>query len=347
MLVTVKVPPVPASEVGLPPWAVMEDGYAQEGVVVAGGSVVRTPVVDVVDDAPAPPRGLVVLDDEPAAAVVEVEVPADDAEPDADPEAVATVIAEEPAWWFACFEAEGVALPHAASRIPAAVNTTGHARTRLEPDTASHALPMAPLRAESNASAGATGRLARGRECRALPRVPCTAMAIYALGDLVPTIDPTAFVHPLATVIGDVTIGAESSVWPSAVVRGDYGRVTIGSRTSVQDGSVVHAGPGFPTAIGDGCVIGHIVHLEGCTLEDECLIGSGAVVLHYVRVGRGALVGAGAVVPNGVDIPPGAMAVGVPVTIKPDASHVELIRIAAEEYVKNCRRYREELRRLD
>ena len=172
-------------------------------------------------------------------------------------------------------------------------------------------------------------------------------MAVYALGDVVPTIDPTAFVHPDATVIGDVTIGPESSVWPSAVLRGDHGRITVGARTSVQDGSVIHAGPGFPTVIGDGCVIGHIVHLEGCVVEDDALIGSGAVVLHHVRVGRGALVGAGAVVPNGTDIPPGALALGVPVTIKEGAAHVELIQLSAQEYVHNTHRYRAELRRVD
>jgi len=172
-------------------------------------------------------------------------------------------------------------------------------------------------------------------------------MAVYALGPLAPTVDPRAFVHPEATVIGDVTIGPESSVWPGAVLRGDHGKIVVEARTSVQDGSVVHAGPGFPTVLGDGSVVGHIVHLEGCTLEDDCLIGSGAVVLHHVVVGRGALVGAGAVVPNGVQIPAGALAVGVPATVKPGASHPEFIRLSAEEYVKNTRRYRAELRRMD
>jgi carbonic anhydrase/acetyltransferase-like protein (isoleucine patch superfamily) len=94
-------------------------------------------------------------------------------------------------------------------------------------------------------------------------------------------------------------------------------------------------------------VVGHIVHLEGCTIEDDALIGSGAVVLHHVVVGKGALVGAGAVVPNGTHVPSGALAVGVPARIKADASYVELIRLSADEYVKNCRRYRSELRRLD
>ncbi len=172
-------------------------------------------------------------------------------------------------------------------------------------------------------------------------------MALYALGDISPAVHESAFVHPDATVIGDVTIGPESSVWPGAVLRGDHGTITIGSRTSIQDCSVVHAGPTFPTVVGDGCVIGHIVHLEGCTIEDDALIGSGAVVLHHVVVGRGALVGAGAVVTDRTEVPPGALAVGVPARIKPDASYVELIRVSAEEYVKNSRRYLRELRRLD
>lgn len=93
--------------------------------------------------------------------------------------------------------------------------------------------------------------------------------------------------------------------------------------------------------------IGHIVHLEGCTLEDDCLIGSGAVVLHHAVVGRGALVGAGAVVPNGMHVPPGALALGVPAAIRLEGSRLELIRLSADEYVKNCHRYRSELRRLD
>jgi carbonic anhydrase/acetyltransferase-like protein (isoleucine patch superfamily) len=172
-------------------------------------------------------------------------------------------------------------------------------------------------------------------------------VAIYALGNSVPSIDPEAFVHPDATVIGDVTLGPDTTVWPSAVLRGDYGTITVGARTSIQDGSVLHAGPGFPTTIGDGCVVGHLVHLEGCTLEDECLVGSDAVVLHHARVGSGATVGAGAVVTRQMHVPPGALAVGVPAVIRPNASRIEMIRIAAAEYIANGRRYRAELRRVD
>src|SRR5580693_6661417 len=172
-------------------------------------------------------------------------------------------------------------------------------------------------------------------------------MAIYQLGALVPVIDPLAYVHPDAVVIGDVTIGSESSVWPGAVLRGDYGTITVGARTSVQDGTVIHAGPGFPTVVGDGCVIGHLAHLEGCTLEDDCLVGSGSVVLHHAVVGTGATVGANAVVPNNMSVPAGALAIGVPATIRPDRSSLALIQISAAEYVANAHRYRETLVRLD
>ncbi|HTT86420.1 MAG TPA: gamma carbonic anhydrase family protein [Acidimicrobiales bacterium] len=172
-------------------------------------------------------------------------------------------------------------------------------------------------------------------------------MALYALGDTTPRIDAEAFVHPDAVVIGDVTLGPHTTVWPSAVLRGDYGSIEVGARTSIQDGTVIHAGPGFPTVVGSGCVIGHLVHLEGCILDDQCLVGSGAVVLHHARVGTGATVGAGAVVPGKVHVPPGALAVGVPAVIRPGASRLHAITTAAAEYVRNGQRYRAELRRLD
>src|ERR1700728_1116635 len=140
-------------------------------------------------------------------------------------------------------------------------------------------------------------------------------MAIYQLGDLVPTIHPEAYVHPQAVVIGDVTIGSESTVWPSAVIRGDYGTITVGARTSVQDGTVIHAGPGFPTVVGSGCVIGHLAHLEGCALEDDWLVRSGSGVLHHAVIGTGATVGANAVVLNRMEVPAGSLAIGVPAAL--------------------------------
>src|SRR3954462_14247328 len=137
-------------------------------------------------------------------------------------------------------------------------------------------------------------------------------MAVYALGDRLPKIDSSAFVHPDAVIIGDVTIGPESTVWPHAVLRGEYGEIVIGAQTSVQDGTVVHATEEHPTRIGDRCVIRHLAHLEGCTIEDDSLVGSNSVVLHRAVVRSGALVGAGAVVPDDTEVPAGAVALGVP-----------------------------------
>jgi carbonic anhydrase/acetyltransferase-like protein (isoleucine patch superfamily) len=172
-------------------------------------------------------------------------------------------------------------------------------------------------------------------------------MAIYALGDVAPRIDPAAYIHPDATVIGDVTVGAGSTVWPQTVIRGDYGAIVIGARTSVQDGSVLHATQFLDTIVGDDCVIGHLVHLECCTIHDGSLVGTGSVVLHRAVVESRALVGAGAVVPNDMVVPSGAMALGVPAKLRLDAvDPMEMVRIA-ELYVTNGERYRRELRRID
>jgi carbonic anhydrase/acetyltransferase-like protein (isoleucine patch superfamily) len=170
---------------------------------------------------------------------------------------------------------------------------------------------------------------------------------IYALGDREPDIDPTAYVHPDAVLIGSVTIGPESSVWPSAVLRGDHGDIRIGARTSVQDGTVIHCTPTFPTVIGDDCVVGHLAHLEGCTVENFSLVGSGSVVLHGALVRTGAVVGAGAVVPGGMEVPSGSQALGVPATIKAGAASAGLITHGRDAYVFNACWYAKELRRLD
>lgn len=172
-------------------------------------------------------------------------------------------------------------------------------------------------------------------------------MAIYALGDASPTIHPDAFVHPDAVVIGSVRIGAESSVWPGAVIRGDDGEIVIGERTSIQDGTVVHTTSWSPTTIGNDCLVGHIAHLEGCILEDFSQVSSGAIVLHRVRVGRGAIVAANAVVLNDMEVPPGALAVGAPAVIKPDRAKFEAIELGVKAYTDRVLRYKQDLRRLD
>ncbi len=172
-------------------------------------------------------------------------------------------------------------------------------------------------------------------------------MPIYRLGDLIPAVHEHAYVHPEAVLIGEVTVGPEATVWPCAVLRGDFGSITVGARSSIQDGTVIHAGPGFPTMVGEGCVIGHLAHLEGCLIEDDTLVGSGSVVLHHAVVRSGATVAANAVVPNRMEVPPGALALGVPAEIRPGGSNLDVIRIAAAEYAANGRRYRESLRPVD
>jgi carbonic anhydrase/acetyltransferase-like protein (isoleucine patch superfamily) len=171
---------------------------------------------------------------------------------------------------------------------------------------------------------------------------------IYALGAVEPRVHPDAYIHPDAILIGDVEIGAEASVWPGAVLRGDDGLVVVGARTSIQDGSVLHTTPFTPTIVGAECVIGHLVHLEGCTIHDRALVGSGSVVLHNAVIESEALVGAGALVPGGVIVPSRAMALGVPAKIREDAVDPDLMIVPAMlSYVARCKRFRSELRRLD
>ena len=172
-------------------------------------------------------------------------------------------------------------------------------------------------------------------------------MPVYALGHQVPDIHPTAYISPEAVVIGSVRIGAESSVWPGAVLRGDDGEILIGSRTSIQDGSIIHTTFFQPTTVGDECVIGHLAHLEGCIIHDRALVGSGSVVLHRAVVESGALVGAGAVVPGGMVVPSGAMALGIPAKIRLDVVTPEMISLGMQSYVDRGHRYRAELRRID
>jgi carbonic anhydrase/acetyltransferase-like protein (isoleucine patch superfamily) len=172
-------------------------------------------------------------------------------------------------------------------------------------------------------------------------------MPIYALGDQVPVIHPDAYVHPDAVIIGSVWIGAQSSIWPCAVLRGDDGEIHIGERSSIQDCSVIHTTPVRPTRVGNDCVIGHIVHLEACTIEDKALVGNGSIVLHDVVVHTGAIVAANSVLLNGTIVPSGALAAGAPATIKEGSAKPELIEVAAQSYVAKSRRFKSGLRRID
>lgn len=171
-------------------------------------------------------------------------------------------------------------------------------------------------------------------------------MPVYALDDLVPDIHPDAYVHPDAVIIGSVTIGAGSSIWPGAVLRGDDGEIRIGRRTSIQDNCVLHTTPDDPTVVGDECVIGHLVHLEGCTIRDGALVGNGAMVLHRSVVHTGAIVAANAVVLYDVEVPEGALAVGTPAVVKPGRARARDIRVGVESYAQRAVRFRDGLRRV-
>jgi carbonic anhydrase/acetyltransferase-like protein (isoleucine patch superfamily) len=169
---------------------------------------------------------------------------------------------------------------------------------------------------------------------------------IYALGGYEPDIDESAFVHPDAVVIGRVRIGAEASVWPCAVLRGDHGEIVVGARTSVQDGTVVHTTEAWHTTIGADCVVGHNAHLEGCVVEDRCLIGSGSVTLNRARVGMGAIVAAAALVPEGFEVPAGALVAGVPAKIKRTGLTPDWVDGAVKTYIESARAYKSGLRRI-
>lgn len=172
-------------------------------------------------------------------------------------------------------------------------------------------------------------------------------MPIYALGSQEPTIASDAYIHPEAVIIGSVTIGSESTVWPSAVLRGDDGEIIVGDRTSIQDGSVLHTTEELWTKVGSDCVVGHLVHLEGCTVHDKALVGSNSVVLHAAVIGEGALVAASAVVLGGTEVPPGALAAGIPAKIREGKSNAAMIALGAASYVDRGRRFAKDLRRLD
>jgi carbonic anhydrase/acetyltransferase-like protein (isoleucine patch superfamily) len=129
------------------------------------------------------------------------------------------------------------------------------------------------------------------------------------------SIHPTAFIHPQAFVCGSVTLGAHASVWPTAVVRGDTAPITIGEESNVQDGTVVHVDHGVPCTIGARVAIGHRAIVHGATVEDDCLVAMGAILLNHVHVGSGSIVGAGAVCPEGMRIPPDSLVLGVPARV--------------------------------
>src|SRR5580692_1794838 len=168
---------------------------------------------------------------------------------------------------------------------------------------------------------------------------------LRAYRGVLPKIAASAYVDASAQVIGDVTLGERSSIWPNVTARGDVNVIRIGDDSNIQDNSVLHCDAGlFPLNIGHRVTVGHLAMLHGCTIEDDCLIGIGAVVLNGAKIGRGSVIAAGAVVPEGAEIPPLSMVMGVPAKVKRPVTDEERerFRLNTDRYVEATRVYRDE-----
>lgn len=165
---------------------------------------------------------------------------------------------------------------------------------------------------------------------------------IYALGALIPELDPDSWVAPDANVIGKVRMAAGASVWFTATLRGDNEWIEVGAGSNVQEGCTLHTDMGYPLVIGRDCTIGHNVILHGCTIGDESLIGMGATILNGARIGRNCLIGAGALITEGKVIPDGSLVMGAPgkVVRQLDETAIAGLRKSARHYQDNMRRYR-------
>lgn len=155
-------------------------------------------------------------------------------------------------------------------------------------------------------------------------------------------IDPRAFIHPAAIVCGEVTLGPRASVWPTAVVRGDSAPIVVGADSNVQDGAILHVDAGLPCVVGARVAIGHRAIVHGATVEDDCLIAMGAILLNRVHVGRGSIIGAGALCPEGMVVPPGSLVIGLPgrVVRSTTPAERERIRRTVESYLAMQERHR-------
>lgn len=165
---------------------------------------------------------------------------------------------------------------------------------------------------------------------------------LYTIDDIQPEVAGDAFVAENATVIGRVRLDAGASVWFNCVLRGDADLLHIGACSNVQDGSVLHADPGFPLQVGENVTVGHMVMLHGCSIGDNSLIGIGAIVLNGAKIGRNCIIGAGALIPEGKEIPDNSLVMGAPGKIVRECGDKERAAIAssAKHYVDNGRRYR-------
>ena len=173
-------------------------------------------------------------------------------------------------------------------------------------------------------------------------------MAIYQLGDLIPRIDPTAFIFDSADLIGDVLVGAYASIWANVSIRGDNTCIDIGHHSNVQEGSVLHSDAGVPLTIDHHVTIGHQAMLHGCTIGSGSLVGMQAIVLNRAKIGKNCLVGAGALVTEGKEFSDGSMILGSPAKVVRDLTpeQIEGLRKIAQHYVDNAKRFRTGLKKL-
>ena len=173
-------------------------------------------------------------------------------------------------------------------------------------------------------------------------------MALYELDGIAPRLGANAWVADSAQVMGNVSLGADTSVWFGTVIRGDTESITIGRGSNIQDGSVMHADIGMPIVLGENVTVGHKVMLHGCTIGDDTLIGIGAIVLNGARIGKNCLVGAGALVTEGKEFPDGSMIIGSPAkAVRPlTPEQIASVRQSARHYVENARRFQAGLRKL-
>ncbi len=175
-------------------------------------------------------------------------------------------------------------------------------------------------------------------------------MPIYALGELTPVLGKDVYVADTGIVIGNVTLGDESSIWFGTVVRGDVHSIKIGARTNIQDNSLVHVTNDiWPTVIGNDVTVGHNVILHGCTVGDRCLIGMGSTILDGAIIGEDSIIGAGSLITPNTVIPPRKLVMGRPGRAMRDLEDHDLIwtKAATYSYVENAKRFRRELRRID
>ena len=173
-------------------------------------------------------------------------------------------------------------------------------------------------------------------------------MAVYEFDGRSPRVAASAWVADSAQVMGNVVLGDDVSVWFGTIIRGDTETITIGQGSNIQDGSVLHADVGKPLVVGENVTVGHQVMLHGCTIGDESLIGIGAIVLNGAKIGRHCLVGAGALVTEGKEFPDGSMIIGSPAKavrqLTPE--QIEGLKLSAQHYMDNARRFRAGLKKL-